>query len=235
MIVSINHGILTGRTDGAWSGAFADYLGREHGNAVPLLKSYFEWPLPRLAAVRNLARVVELTDSARRNLVLHQAKRGRRMEFAAVGHSNGCVLAFGVCENLIGNGIPVRSLVLMCPALRTKETTRKIADWLNRGMLGRAVLVRATGDRTIGVVARFRAVSWPWGSLGLDGWDLSSLDEIGLEAMPAEMHTIDLAAEGHGDLLDLGRREETFRSLVAPALGLGGGDTFFEEGGVMGR
>lgn len=232
MFVSVSHGILTRRTDGSWPRAFADWLSVHHPAVRSVVSEYWEWPLPRLAAIRNLARVRGLVQRAKRGLILHGAKAGRPLDFAAVGHSNGCVLAFGVVEAMIGAGIPVRSLVLMAPALRTCDTSRAVADWINRGMLGGAVLVRPTADRTIGLVSRFRVVTWPWGSLGLDGWDESAAAELGLESLPETMVTIDLPAEGHSDLLALGRRAETFSSLVAPALGLGGGDSFFDDGRV---
>lgn len=211
-LIGLYHGILTGRTSPTWP----DY-GRAWFAAVePLIQTitdyYKEWIFPRVAAIRNQERIRRNVSTFLLQARLTREKRGRapRMDFG--GHSNGGILAVGTAREMIAEGYRVESIILMAPALRAKETSRELSDWIDRGMLGRVLLVRATKDRTLGLAKLLpRIVCWPWGVLGLLGWDETVISE----SAAAHFYTLDLA-EGHTEFLQPDRREETFETIIGP-------------------
>ncbi|HRQ88178.1 MAG TPA: hypothetical protein PLA50_05235, partial [Bacteroidia bacterium] len=143
-------------------------------------------------------------------------------ELAFLSHSNGAVIALQACRELIGEGIAVRSLVLIAPAIRTKDASREIGGWLASGMLGYALLVRPTRDALIGAIGRSwrtKIVAWPWGSLGHDGWAVDEFPGCRVQFSP-EAETIDLPDMGHSDPVAPLNRRWLYEAIVAPALGL---------------
>jgi len=216
LIVGIFHGILTGATDAAWSGACSRFiLARDTVRriVITISRDYYEFPFPRLAAVRNADRIDEINDHIAGRITTSKYRTGLDPELAFVGHSNGCVLALHSARACIADGHRVRALILMSPALRTRDTTREIAGWMRSGMLESCVLVIATGDRPLSLASALpRLVTWPWGSLGHDGWSD--------EALPG-MRTITLKNEGHSTFLNNPeKRRGIFENIVAPLLGL---------------
>lgn len=216
LITGIYHGILTGATDAAWSGACSRFiLGRDTPGRtiITISRDYYEFPLPRLAAVRNADRIADLNDHIAGRIVAAKYRSGIQPELAFIGHSNGCVLALHSARECIANGHKVKAMILMCPALRVRDTTREIAGWIRSGMLESVVMAMATGDKTLSLASALpRVVTWPWGSLGYDGWSDESLPE---------MRTITLPEEGHSTFLqDPEKRRGIFENIVAPMLGL---------------
>jgi hypothetical protein len=221
MVVGQIHGILTGASSPTWPTFGAAFFAETRTHVVAVNSAYYALPLPRIEALRNrgrsreLARRIELAGAALR------AECGCRADLALVSHSNGAVIAMQVARELIRLGTPIRSMVLIAPALRTRPASREIGEWLTRGMLEYALLVRPTRDLVIGGIARnwrTRLYAWPWGSLGHDGWDLDELDpyRLGVE-MP---ETIDLPGMGHNGPVAPENREWLYREIIAPALGL---------------
>ena len=221
MVVGQFHGILTGRSSPTWPTFGGGFFSAEHRHVEVVNASYYAWPLPRIEAIRNRGRSRELVRGMVRAGALLQIECGCRAAFSLVSHSNGAVLALQVARELIRRGTPIRAMVLIAPALRTKSASREIGEWLTRGMLEYALLVRPTRDWVIGGIARnwrTRLYAWPWGSLGYDGWDLGEMDpyRLGVE-MP---ETIDLPGMGHNDPVATENREWLYREIVSPALGL---------------
>ncbi len=221
LIVGQAHGILTGKSSPSWPEYGDAFFAARHPQVSTVNTEYYELPLPRIAALRNPARARRLVRR-----LLTAAKYGIELrpdpaELAIVSHSNGAVLALQACRALIAEGIALRSLVLIAPAVRTTEATREVCGWLATGMLGYALLVRPTRDRLIGGIAknwRTRLVAWPWGSLGHDGWDLDEIDDADPRALLPE--TIDLPDMGHSDPVAPVHRRELYETILAPALGL---------------
>lgn len=232
LIVGQDHGILTGESSPTWpifgSGWFAENF---PGRIRTVNAQYFEWPLPRFAAIRNRGRSLELSRAMIRERALLEVECGCQPEFAHVGHSNGGVLAMQKARLQIARGIPIRAIVLIAPALRTRDTTREIVGWMERGMLDYALLVRPMRDAVIGLVGRSwrtKIVSWPWGSLGDDGWDPDEIDY----RSPYEIQTLDLPDMGHSDPVAPANREWLYWQIIAPALGLAPWDTLAPRGGM---
>jgi hypothetical protein len=149
-----------------------------------------------------------------------------------VSHSNGGVLALQVARGLIAKGVPIRVLVLIAPALRTGPASEEIMGWLESGVLDRAVLVRPTRDlliASIGANWRTKLFSWPWGSLGSDGW---SADALQSPAADAGLLTLDLPDMGHSDPVSHTHRAWLFESVICPALGLSAWGPLQPKGGL---
>lgn len=209
------------------------WLMDRHAEVETIRSEYFALPLPRIEAFRNRGRTRALVEE-------FVAKRlgAKRFEDAAVSivsHSNGGVLALQVARKLIAMGVPIRALVLIAPALRTGPATREIAGWLESGMLDYALLVRPTRDlliSSIGANWRTRLFSWPWGSLGNDGWDLDEISSF--EFQVSGLETLDLPDMGHSDPVSMEHREWLFESVIAPALGLAPWGELEPRGGIEG-
>jgi hypothetical protein len=219
LVVAQAHGILTGKSSPSWPDFGTAYFSSRHPEVVPVNTEYFELPLPRLAAVRNPSRSRHLV---RRMLTLAQygvEMRPQPAELAFVSHSNGAVLALQACRALIAQGIAVRAMVLIAPAIKTRASSREIAGWLESGMLGSALLVRPMRDAVIGLVGRSwrtKLVAWPWGSLGDDGWAVDEFPEF----TELNIRTIDLPDMGHSDPVAARNRRWLYETIIAPALGL---------------
>lgn len=209
------HGILTGKSSPTWPTFGSGWFGCHHPGVVTVNSEYFALPLPRVEMLRNRRRSRDLA----RAIMVEYGIQGPRTPVSLVSHSNGAVLALRVARDLIARGVPLRSLVLIAPAIRTAEASREIGRWLDRGMLDYALLVRPTRDRLIGAIGsswRTKLYAWPWGSLGADGWDI---DETGF-VFPNPPETLDLPDMGHSDPVAPANREWLYASVIAPALGL---------------
>lgn len=176
---------------------------------------YYELPLPRLAALRNPARARELHAEATRAAREVRAEFSHRPTLDLVTHSNGGVLALQMLRerSMVWRG---GHWVLIAPALRRGGASREIGEMIRDGRLSGVTLVRPLRDRTLAFAGRRRIATWPWGDLGLSGWDLDALGEVPAGAVS----TIDLPEAGHSDPLRPGSREWTFSTIVDPALGL---------------
>lgn len=219
LVVAQAHGILTGKSSPSWPEFGSAFFAARYPHVATVNTEYFELPLPRLAAVRNPARSRRLV---RRLLTAAQYRvemREEPAEIAFVSHSNGAVLAMQACRELIAQGIAVRSLIMIAPAVRTKDASSEVAKWLDTGMLDYALLVQPMADTLIGGIARnwrTKLVAWPWGSLGSDGWDLSEIGDV----FPNIPETIALPDMGHTDPVSVNARLWLYESIIAPALGL---------------
>lgn len=218
VLLVVVHGILTGKTDASWAPDFAKW----YGNVSPVpvrsvVTDYFEWPLPRFAALRNVFRVLFLFNQVVALIESMIAEFGRVPVIKIVTHSNGAVLGEGLMRKLFGNGCAIRvhSFTAMAPATRTGQSSRLISQWIDEGWLGLCHLVRARKDGVLSFASRYRLVVWPWGALGWEGWDLDEVAEGSLGAMP----TTDLPAE-HSGFLDVAHRLETFETVIGPLLGI---------------
>lgn len=212
------HGILTGKSSPTWPTFGAGWFADLHPGVETVNSEYFALPLPRMEMLRNRRRSRELAGDMS---VMRSAMRlvYDDVPVSIVSHSNGAVLALRVARELIGEGVAIRSLVLIAPALRTVEASREIGAWLARGMLDYALLVRPTRDRLIGAIGaswRTKLYAWPWGSLGADGWDLEAAGCV----FPNPPETLDLPDMGHSDPVAPWHREWLYESVIAPALGL---------------
>jgi pimeloyl-ACP methyl ester carboxylesterase len=223
-VVGLFHGILTGKSDGTWPRDFTRFFAELFPQVLTVESEYFALPLPRIEALRNRGRSRELRADIV-DLIAAACQEFQAPPVSIVSHSNGAVLALQVARSLIEAGIPVRSMVLIAPALRTGPATREIAEWIERGMLDYALLVRPTRDKLIGAIGanwRTRLYAWPWGSLGHDGW---SMDDAG-EVFPCALESIDLPNMRHSDPVSLVNRRFLFSEIIAPALGLAPWGTF---------
>jgi pimeloyl-ACP methyl ester carboxylesterase len=221
LIVGIFHGILTGKTDGSWAGSCSRFiLARPNpGQAIlTISRDYYEFPLPRLAALRNADRIQQINTVIHDRIASAEFLHGEEPELGFIGHSNGCVLAFQAARAAIANGRIVKTLILMSPALRVRDSTKEIAGWLESGMLESVVLVIAEGDKLLSYASILpRVVTWPWGSLGYDGWSQKDIPD----AVKSKMTEVRLPLEGHSTFLnDLEKRRGIFENIVAPQLGL---------------
>ena len=221
LLVGVFHGILTGATNPAWSGACTRFI---HDRYIPgrqvvtIARDYYELPLPRLAGFRNAKRIADINGTIAGRVTNLSFNTGVPPEISFVAHSNGSVLALCCARACIDRGEKVRSLVLMAPALRAGDATKEIAGWIANGMLGAAVLVLAEKDKLMSFLSYVPGrVTWPWGALGREGW---SVDDIP-ETVRDRMHTVSLVGEGHSTFLNNpAKRAEVFQDIVAPALGL---------------
>ena len=216
------HGILTGDSSPSWPEFGTAFFAARHPQVQTVNTEYYELPLPRLAAVRNPKRSRNLV---RRMLTAAQygiELRDEPAELAFVSHSNGAVLAMQACRALIAQGVAVKALVMIAPAVRTKDATREVCEWMSSGMLGSALLVRPMRDVLIGGIARnwrTKLVAWPWGSLGADGWD----EDIVSEFEPEFRHSpgvMDIRDMGHTDVVAPKNRRWLYETIIAPELGL---------------
>lgn len=222
LVVCQAFGILTGDESPSWPEFGTAYFEAFHPEVSTVNTDYFEWPLPRLAAIRNTGRSRRLVRRIRTAAQYLVELRETPAEIAFVAHSNGAVLALQACRELIGSGVAVRSLVLIAPALRTRDASREIGDYLATGMLDFALLVRPTKDAVIGAVGRSwrtKLAAWPWGSLGHDGWNADALGQWS-GIFPSAAGTIDLPDMGHSDPVAPRNRRWLYQAIVAPALGL---------------
>lgn len=221
LIVAQAHGILTGKSSPSWPEFGSAYFAANHPHVSTVNTEYYELPLPRVAALRNPARSHNLVRRMKTAAQYRVEMRDTPAELAFVSHSNGGVLALQAIRELIRDGIAVRSLIMIAPAVRTKSTTREVAAWLESGMLGYALLVRPMADTLIGGISknwRTKMLAWPWGSLGIDGWATEEFQVQGSKFQVPE--TIDLPAMGHTDPVAPKTRLWLYDSIIAPALGL---------------
>jgi len=219
LVLGQAHGILTGESSPSWPEFGSAFFRAYYPQVITVDTEYFELPLPRLAAARNPRRSRNLVRRMKTAALYQVEMRETPAELAFVAHSNGAVLTLQACRALIAQGIAVRVLILIAPAVRTKAATREIAYWLASGMLGSAVLVRPTKDRVIGLIGRSwrtKIVAWPWGSLGEDGWALDEFPEY----TELNIRTIDLPDMGHSDPVSPENRKWLYEAIIAPALGL---------------
>lgn len=219
MVVCQAHGILTEESSPSWPDFGSAWFAAFAPGTLTVNTEYFELPLPRLAALRNPGRARRLVRRVKTLATYGVEMRPERAEIAFVSHSNGAVLAMQAVRALIAEGIAVKSLILIAPALRTREATREIREWIDRGMLGQAVLVRPLRDKLIGTIGRSwrtKLAAWPWGSLGWDGWHL---DEMG-SLLTIDLLTIDLPDMGHTDPVAPHNRRWLYESIIGPALGI---------------
>lgn len=231
-LVGLFHGILTRQSSRTWPAFGTGYLGQLFPQVETICSTYFAWPLPRIEALRNRARSRALVEKiwAKRS----GAERcGEGVVVSIVSHSNGAVLALQVARELIRRGVAIRSLVLIAPALRTGPASEEILNWIARGMLDRAVLVRPTRDILIGAIGanwRTRLFSWPWGSLGHDGWDVGEVSSFQFQV--SGLLTLDLPDMGHSDPVSHAHRAWLFESVICPALGLSAWGPLQPKGGI---
>lgn len=222
LIVAQAHGILTGKSSPSWPEFGTSFFAARHPQVQTVNTEYYELPLPRLAAVRNPKRSRNLV---RRMLTAAQygiELRDDPAELAFVSHSNGAVLAMQACRALIAQGVAVKALVMIAPAVRTKDATREVCEWMSKGMLGIAMLVRPMRDVLIGSIGRnwrTKLVAWPWGSLGADGWDTSEF-QVSESQVPSCPATIDIPDMGHTDVVAPENRRWLYETIIAPKLGL---------------
>lgn len=229
MIVGQFHGILTGQSDPTWPDYGTEFFAGISPSIHTINSEYFALPLPRIEALRNRGRSRALADD------IEFCGSFLRLEhdspaISLVAHSNGGVLALQVARDLIKRGFTIRSLVLIAPALRTGPATREIADWIEFGFLDYALLVRPTRDLLIGAIGknwRTKLFSWPWGSLGYDGWSAADLPSLNFG-----METIDLQDMGHGDPVAPANRQWLYEAIIAPALGLAPWGDLSPKGGI---
>lgn len=215
MVVAQIHGILTRKSDPNWPAHGSAFFRQFHPHVATVNSTYFELPLPRIAAVRNPRRSRALV----KEILETEGDMPAPAPISLVAHSNGGVLAMQVARALIAAGVPVRALVLIAPALRTRSASREIGAWLAQGMLDYALLVRPTRDRLIGAIGhswRTKIVAWPWGALGHDGWDIEAVDH----GSPNTPETLDLPDMGHSDPVAPWNRHWLFSEVIVPALGL---------------
>jgi pimeloyl-ACP methyl ester carboxylesterase len=214
-------GILTRQTRPDWSDAAVQWAVNqetEDRKVVAVDAEYYEWPLPRIAAIRNRDRVQGLTremvSRAQRIVSTLQVEP----EICLAGHSNGGVLAMATASALIERDWRVRSLVLLSPALPTRSTTRQIAEWIAYGYLGEATLVIAKADRALSLAATLpRVVTWPWGALGIEGWKRSEVPTMAA----GRMKTVVLPNDGHSSYLnDTTKRRGILENVIGPSFGL---------------
>lgn len=234
MVVGQFHGILTGQSSPTWPTFGTGYLDATHPEVETVNAKYYALPLPRIEALRNRRRSRELAGEiyARMCMALADLTPANHIPISIVAHSNGGVLALQVARILIGWGVALRALVLIAPALRTGPATREILEWMERGMLDRAVLVRPTRDLVIGGIGanwRTKLFSWPWGSLGHDGWDLDAMQS---PAADAGLLTLDLPDMGHSDPVAPVHRQWLYESVILPALGLAPWGELQPKGGL---
>lgn len=223
MIVAQCHGILTGKSSPSWPEFGTAWFAAYHPQVMTVNTEYFELPLPRIAALRNPGRARRLVRRVKTAAAYGVELRSTSARISFVSHSNGAVLAMQACRALIAEGTPVHALVMIAPAVRTRETTREVSQWLSSGMLGSARLVRPTKDLLIGTIGRnwrTKLVAWPWGSLGTDGWDFDTMwgDDSEYTETP---ETTDIPNAGHTDPVSPANRRWLYESILAPALGLG--------------
>ncbi len=213
------HGILTRQSSATWTRFGEGWFEENHPQIGTVSAKYFALPLPRIEALRNQERSRALVREVL-DLAAHcEELTGVFPSISFVCHSNGGVLALQVARKLIAQGIPIRAMVLIAPALRTGPASREIAAWLDCGMLDYALLVRPTRDlliRAMGANWKTRLFSWPWGSLGSDGWDVEAIGDV----FPNIPETIDLPDMGHSGPVSPTHREWLYESVIAPALGL---------------
>lgn len=231
MVVGQFHGILTGQSSATWPTFGTGYLGELHPEVRTVNSTYYALPLPRVEALRNRRRSEKLAcDIYDAWCELENfADPEWSVPISLVSHSNGGVLALQVARLLIGWGIPVRSLILIAPALRTGPASCEIADWIERGMLESAVLVRPTRDILIGGIGaswRTKLFSWPWGSLGADDWDRDEQHRV------HGMTTLDLPDMGHSDPVSPPVRQWLYDTIILPALGLAPWGELQPKGGI---
>lgn len=213
LIVAQAHGILTGKSSPSWPEFGSAYFAAHHPHVSTVNTEYYELPLPRVAAVRNPARAHNLVRRMKTAAQYRVEMRDTPAELAFVSHSNGAVLALQAVRELIRDGIAVRSLIMIAPAVRTKSTTREVAAWLESGMLGYALLVRPMADTLIGSIGknwRTKLIAWPWGSLGIDGWAEDDRHRW--------QQTIDLPSMGHTDPVAPATRLWLYDTIISPAL-----------------
>jgi len=219
LVVGQAHGILTGKSSPSWPEFGSAFFRAFHPQVCTVDTEYFEWPLPRVAALRNPARSRNLVRRLKTAAQYQVEMRETPAELAVIGHSNGNVLTFQGCRELIREGIAIKVMILIAPALPTRAASREISGWLASGMLGSAVLVRPMRDRVIGAAGRSwrtKIVVWPWGSLGADGWAVDEFPEF----TELNIRTIDLPDMGHSDPVSPQNRRWLYEAIIAPALGL---------------
>lgn len=227
-LVGESHGILTGDSDITWPDFGTFWFWDFAPNVRTITSHYFELPLPRIAALRNPDRSRRLAMRLRSMQDMYFDQVGVDPAISLVSHSNGAVLNLQAARLLIEDGIKIHAMVLIAPAIRTKDASEEIDRWLLSGMLGRAVLVRPRLDGLLSLVSRAKIASWPWGSLGHDGWAVDRMDSFDSENPPM---TIDLPNDRHSDPVSVERRGVTFREIIAPALGLSEWPCEFAFGG----
>lgn len=225
-LASFSHGILSGDTDEGWTrDAQARYYERCDllgiacdGRRSTYRASFF----PRIEAVRNAFRRDRLASEMVR--LREQLATREQVSYADVfedhfSHSNGAVKTLASLWARYRSWTPldrIHSLTMVAPACGTREASARVGMLLRVGVLQRAVLVRCLDDRLLSMVSRRRLASWPWGSLGIDGWDLDAVGWV-----PAgSLVTVDLPGARHSDPLRPGERERTWETIFAPACGL---------------
>jgi Thioesterase domain len=216
------HGILTRKSNPSWPQYGDAFFANRFPKVRTVNSRYYQLPFPRVAAVKNSQRSRDLTrqiDTAAR-LLAEQAQE--QPAISLVSHSNGAVLAMQVARSLIERGRPLQSLVLIAPATPTRSTSREVADWLSRGMLDYALLVRPSSDLVIGTIGanwQTRLLAWPWGALGHDGWAAEEFQVSEFQAS-GRQETICLPDMGHSDPVHERNWEWLYTRIVGPALGL---------------
>lgn len=220
MVLLQAHGILTGQSDPTWPQYGDAWFAAHHPQVRTVNTRYYQLPFPRVAAIKNTRRSRDLSRQVTTAVTLLAEQTGTRPTVSMVAHSNGGVIAMQVARALIAKGQPVESMILIAPALRTSDASREIAGWLDTGMLETALLVRPTRDLVIGGIAtnwQSRALAWPWGALGHEGWDVAEIEHV----FPNIPMTKDLPGMGHSDPTKPHNRAWLYESIIAPALGLG--------------
>lgn len=231
MIVGQFHGILTGQSSPTWPTFGTGYLDATHPQVKTINAKYYALPLPRIEALRNRRRAKALANEVYDAWTEAQGFEDPTYQMtpiSIVAHSNGGVLALQVARILIGWGIPLRSLILIAPALRTGPASKEIAEWIERGMLESALLVRPTRDILIGGIGtnwKTKLFSWPWGSLGADDWKEDA-------KVDGSMLTLDLPDMGHSDPVAPVHRQWLYETVILPALGLAPWGELQPKGGI---
>lgn len=219
VILVLSRGILTGRSSQRWPEQLHAEISADPAlsHVIVLTDTYFEWPLPRLAWLRNRRRARWLADRVRAVASALVARRSVPMwlrwpRVIMAGHSNGAYLNHQAARLLIREGVRIERLTYIAAAIPERSTRRELLEWAEDGMLGEAEAWSSQADRPLTLVRWLPSVvTWPWGSLGRRGFGPGVCED---GRVPISTYWD--AEAGHGGWWAPGRREESFARLIAP-------------------
>jgi hypothetical protein len=186
VFIAAIHGILTRQTDPSWPDRLDAWLYRRDPGLRVLKKEYRAGPFPRWNCwvkdpllAKGLAAEIELLLAS----PAQSPVTAPTPEPWIVAHSNGAVIALLTTRRLIDRGARIGGLILTGAACQADLAQNGVLDWIRAGQLGWAIAYSSRDDRVLpagplpgaGCVAGlraalWRALTWPWGSLGRTGW-----------------------------------------------------------------
>lgn len=196
IIVAI-HGILTGQTNPSWPDRFDAWMFHRDPTVKVLKKEYAAGPFPRWNCFIKDPRLAESIANEVELLIKTAAQPNSAGSHAAteyfppptwfLAHSNGAVIALLTVQRLVARGHWVAGVILTGAACEADLARNGVLAALRSGRLGAAIAYCSADDQVLPgprtargsfvwckrlFACAWRALVWPYGSLGRTGWQL---------------------------------------------------------------